>query len=185
MPAHRAPEALIRIDAPEVFKIEKTNAPEQLRQSGLLRADESAIQNSVDVRRFPAEGDIAARIFRAREGADGVHRSVDIGEKIEFAARLPGVARQHFGGLHRQIVVERGPSLGENFLENIAHGEDGGACVDARASNAEFTHLAARRVEFLDDGHIQAFRGETDRSGQTSNSGADDDNALFLQKTLP
>ena len=147
----------------------------------LLRPDERAVQNPVNVRSFFAEGEIAARVIGARECSDRVHCSLSIGEKIEFAARFPSVTGKNLRRLQRKIIVDCRSSLLENAVEDVAHRENGWPCIDPNAARLHFAHLAARPVVFLQDGYAAALRGKFNGSRQATDTRSGYDNALFPQ----
>ncbi len=122
---------------------------------------------------------------RSRKGADGVGRLRGVGEKVQFAARFPGMAREHMRRFQRKIISDGGAGLRENVVEHIAHRKNGRPRIDERAARIHLTHFAARPVEFLDDGHIAPLRGELDSRRQPSDPCADDNDAFFAHIKLP
>lgn len=125
------------LDAPEAADPRQADALGEIDRARPVGADERAFQCPVDLRGAGAEAAIAVRLPCARKGADGVGRCIDIGEQIEPFALVPGVTGEQRGRLQPDFRLEAGAGLGEELVEHPAHREDGRACLDRNAANAD------------------------------------------------
>ncbi len=97
-----------------------------------------------------------------------------VGVEVEGAAVGPPVAGQDGFGDQREVVGEAGADVGEERVEDGAQGEDGRAGVDRAGGAGDGAKLAARGLEAVDHGDVEAGMGEADRGCKAAEAGPDD-----------
>jgi hypothetical protein len=74
------------------------------------------------------------------------------------------------------MIIQPGPGGGEDFFEDPARGEHGGAGIHRHAAAIHGAQLAAGVGQFFHHGHRLAGAGQQQRRRQAAHAGPDDDN---------
>ena len=88
------------------------------------------------------------------------------------------MAREDLHRIERQVSVERRAGVGEDLVEDPAHGEHGRPGVDPLVADRDLAQLAARGRGPLQHDDIEPARGEQDRGGEPADPGPDHRDAL-------
>jgi hypothetical protein len=95
------------------------------------------------------------------------------------------VAGKQVGLAQSNVVVERGPCLGEHLVEHPAHGEYGRSGVDRRAPDRELPHLSARCPGALEDDDVEAAVRQQEGGRQSADARTDDSDLGGHSSLLP
>ena len=175
MLAERRPQDVERADALETAEPGQPVRGDELVEPRPLRADERPVERLEHLLRPLGESAVAVGLAPAREGRDRRHRALEIGEEVEPLVRAPGVTGEDFSRGQRHMRVEARAGVGEQLVEDPAHGEDRRSGVDRRAVHRQMAHLAARRRSALENGDVSTLAREVERRGEPADAGADDD----------
>ena len=129
------------------------------------RIAEAVEQNSGAV----AEGLEGACVARARQMPDGLGIGGTVVAKVQRATVGPPMPREDFLLEKGHMRLERGARRGKEVVEDVAHGQNGRAGVDA----VHLTHLAADMPVPFQHRDVIAGMGQRKRSAQTSDARAD------------
>jgi len=78
------------------------------------------------------------------------------------------------------VIFEPSAAGLEYPIEDIAHGEDGGACINRLAIHLDPARLSANLCFFFYNGDIIAARGELGCAGKAAHSCSDNDDLVAL-----
>ncbi len=137
-----------------------------------------SFQPLIDAARLVAEGQVAAPFRRPGKARDGIGRGLQVGMQVE-RGRLaglraaPGMACQQRQRLQAHQRLERAAGLGQDLVEDPAHGEHRRTGIDRRAVDRELAHLAARRSRGFDQRDLQPALRQQQGADQAANAGAD------------
>ena len=168
------PQSGERADLPQVSEIGPADQGPHAWPNG---ANEGLIKRCEHAMRPRAELSIPCGLGGPGEGGNGVDRAVLVREEVDHAAVGPGVTCQHIDLLQSDMVGERKTGVGEDVLEDPAHGEYGRSGIELPAPDIHLAHLAARRAHPFDDDHVPSARRQQERGHQAADPGSDDDDA--------
>ena len=106
VPAQGAPHGVEGLHAPQRREAAESEGADQARQARPGPAEKGVLQQREHLGRFGAEAPVVARLRRPGESGDGVLRAGLVGEEIERAAVLPGMARQGFRAMQVDVRLE-------------------------------------------------------------------------------
>lgn len=113
-------------------------------------------------------------LARAGEGLDCGEGRFGVGVQVEGGPVGPPVAREDRLRDQGDVVVETLVRQCEEVVEDLAHGQDGGACIHGSGGRGQGPHLAAGGGCGLDHRDVAAGGGKADGGGEAPHSGAND-----------
>ncbi len=177
MAANRLPQIVERTHGERIADPPRADPPHHRQWSArVITAKKRFIKNLVNPLCLGAKCAIGGRLAGSGKIADCRLAAVGIGEQIEVAAVVPRVPRDHVRATDRGIIVKVRTALIEDFIEHVAHGEDGRPTSHAYTIHFDLTRLAADVRLLFEHGHTMPARSQQGRTRQAANSRSDDGN---------